>query len=411
PKPSLDDKTILNYASTSSGAVVLEASPNSKGMSNILLADKDKYAITPCLDKKWVVIGLSEDIQVKSFILAHYEKYSSTVKRVQLMGSQTFPTEVWRDLGVFEVEGRMGEERFEVGERALARYIKIRFVEHWGEEHYCTVSQVKVHGIGVNEFLSEEWEESNRQQEIRLEEVEKADKDEEEVILAEQINPEVETAEEPQTETPASEEIDSTHTEPEPSSEESVEDEIVEIPRSEIVEEDIVEQQDVEIIEGETVENPDSEIPPVPETELEDDSKKSEDDTKSVIDSPPPQIPDSEIVEDEIVEQQDEEIPSGETVENPDSEIPPVPETESEDDSKKSGVDTKPVVDSPPPHTIAQTVSDAVVGLKNIITGKDKDKEKKEEEIEIEEEVRSKRSERRQRGAKRRGCGARATAA
>lgn len=46
-----------------------------------------------------------------------------------------------------------------------------RFVEHWGEEHYCTVSQVKVHGIGVNEFLSEEWEESNRQQEIRLEEV------------------------------------------------------------------------------------------------------------------------------------------------------------------------------------------------------------------------------------------------
>ena len=46
---------------------MLELSRNSKGMSNILVNDKDKYAITPCVDKKWVVIGLSEDIMVKQF--------------------------------------------------------------------------------------------------------------------------------------------------------------------------------------------------------------------------------------------------------------------------------------------------------------------------------------------------------
>ena len=61
------DRIILNYAATSSGALVLEKSRNSKGMSNILVNDKDKYAITPCVDKKWVVIGLSEDIMVKQF--------------------------------------------------------------------------------------------------------------------------------------------------------------------------------------------------------------------------------------------------------------------------------------------------------------------------------------------------------
>ena len=51
-----------------------------KGYSNLLNDDKDKYAIALCSEKKWVVIGLSEDILISNVIIANYEKYSSRVK-------------------------------------------------------------------------------------------------------------------------------------------------------------------------------------------------------------------------------------------------------------------------------------------------------------------------------------------
>ena len=55
-------KRNVNFASFSSGAVVLEQSPSSKNFGNLLDDDKDKYGISPCNDKKWVVISLSEDV-------------------------------------------------------------------------------------------------------------------------------------------------------------------------------------------------------------------------------------------------------------------------------------------------------------------------------------------------------------
>lgn len=53
---------MVNFAAQSAGAVVLESSPGSKGYHNLLNDDKDKYGISPCSEKKWVVIGLSEDV-------------------------------------------------------------------------------------------------------------------------------------------------------------------------------------------------------------------------------------------------------------------------------------------------------------------------------------------------------------
>jgi len=77
PAPPVPEKKSVNYASTQSGALVLETSVSSKGMSNLLVDNKDSYAISPCDDKKWVVISLSEDILVKQIIIANYERYSS----------------------------------------------------------------------------------------------------------------------------------------------------------------------------------------------------------------------------------------------------------------------------------------------------------------------------------------------
>ena len=74
--PSKSDiKRVVNFASLGAGAVVLESSDKAKGYSNLLNEDKDKYGISPCSEKKWVVIGLSEDIMVHTVVIANYEKY------------------------------------------------------------------------------------------------------------------------------------------------------------------------------------------------------------------------------------------------------------------------------------------------------------------------------------------------
>ena len=71
---SSEKKKVVNFASVSAGAVVLEASAQSTKFHNLLNDDKDKYGMTQCSEKKWVVIGLSEDVRNSSSIM-HLQKY------------------------------------------------------------------------------------------------------------------------------------------------------------------------------------------------------------------------------------------------------------------------------------------------------------------------------------------------
>ncbi|KAJ1460966.1 UNC-like C-terminal-domain-containing protein [Pelagophyceae sp. CCMP2097] len=147
PAPEAKRKTVINYASMASGAVVLDSSPTSKGFHNLLLDDKDKYGNTPCADKKILVIGLSEDIQAREIILAQYEKYSSAVREFDVLGSQTYPTKEWLHLGTFEAVYGEREQRFQIADPRWVRYLKFRFLSHHGDQFVCTVSQIKVHGV------------------------------------------------------------------------------------------------------------------------------------------------------------------------------------------------------------------------------------------------------------------------
>eukprot|EP00586_Coscinodiscus_wailesii_P020196 CAMPEP_0172495538 /NCGR_PEP_ID=MMETSP1066-20121228/71454_1 /TAXON_ID=671091 /ORGANISM="Coscinodiscus wailesii, Strain CCMP2513" /LENGTH=814 /DNA_ID=CAMNT_0013267279 /DNA_START=168 /DNA_END=2612 /DNA_ORIENTATION=- len=156
-------RVIINYAHKSSGALILEHSPSYQGTSHLLTSDKDKYAIAPCGDKKFVVIGLSEDILVKQVVISNYERYSSEFRLVQVLGSNTFPMGNWVDFGVYEGDGTKGEQVFDLREKSWARYLKFKFLEHYGEEHYCTVSQIKVHGSTVQQGMQEQWEEETKE--------------------------------------------------------------------------------------------------------------------------------------------------------------------------------------------------------------------------------------------------------
>ncbi|KAL3817720.1 hypothetical protein ACHAXA_002480 [Cyclostephanos tholiformis] len=156
---------LVDYASKLAGAQILEQSPSLKGSSNLLTGDKDKYSIAPCMDKKYIVIGLSEDILVKQIILSNYERYSSRVKEFQVLASQEYPTpseDYWNSIGTYEAHSKSGEQAFELLEPTWARYLKIRFLSHYGNEHYCTLSQIKVHGSTMLQGFHEQWIESEK---------------------------------------------------------------------------------------------------------------------------------------------------------------------------------------------------------------------------------------------------------
>lgn len=153
-----NQKGMFNFASHAAGAVILDKSPsNAKGFSNLLNDDKDKYAIASCSEKKWVVIGLSEDILVKTVVVANYEKYSSQLRNFQLLASTNFPTDQWINLGTYQAEARLGEQVFEVtNSSSHTRYLKFKFMTHYDDEALCTLSQIKVHGTTVIASFQEE---------------------------------------------------------------------------------------------------------------------------------------------------------------------------------------------------------------------------------------------------------------
>ena len=181
----------VDYASKSAGAVILDSSANFQGVSNLLQQDRDKYAIVPCVssssttinnnnnnnnddasattEPKYVVIGLSEDILVKQFAIANYERYSSHMKEIRLYGSVSTNAirqqSHWIHLGDFTAlkpnTNNSEKQTFDLSEPTWARYLKVEFISHYGDEYYCTISQISVHGSTVLQGFHEQWNEEN----------------------------------------------------------------------------------------------------------------------------------------------------------------------------------------------------------------------------------------------------------
>jgi len=166
------NEVVVDYANKSTGAIILDKSPNFKGTGNLLLSNNDRYAISPCEEEgtKYVIIGLSEDIQVNTIKLSSYERYSSTTRKFEVLGSTTYPiSSKWEKLGTFEAKPwfkENGEQTFELEHPSWCRYLKFRFITHYGVEHYCTVTQVKVHGSTTQQGFHMQWDtEENNQEE------------------------------------------------------------------------------------------------------------------------------------------------------------------------------------------------------------------------------------------------------
>ncbi|KAG9483199.1 SUN domain-containing ossification factor isoform X2 [Eleutherodactylus coqui] len=148
-----------NYASVECGAKILSANPEAKSTSAILVENMDLYMLNPCSTKIWFVIELCEPIQVKQLDIANYELFSSTPRDFLVSISDRYPTSKWVKLGTFHGRDERTVQSFPLDEQMYAKYVKVELISHFGSEHFCPLSLIRVFGTS----MVEEYEEVDSQ--------------------------------------------------------------------------------------------------------------------------------------------------------------------------------------------------------------------------------------------------------
>lgn len=146
-----------DYAASDPGGKILGHSQKLFGARSILKPDKDKYLLVPCEQpEKWVEISLLEDILIDEVQLTQGQIYSSAFRSIEIQYSIEYPTESWHHLATFELEPAAYPQRFKV-DNVWARFLKVIFLSHYGNEYYCTLTQLSVYGSTILQNLSEDY--------------------------------------------------------------------------------------------------------------------------------------------------------------------------------------------------------------------------------------------------------------
>ncbi|MGH0178714.1 UNVERIFIED_CONTAM: hypothetical protein FKN15_077557 [Acipenser sinensis] len=184
-------KNFNNYASVECGAKILAANTEAKSTSAILMENMDLYMLNPCSTKIWFVIELCEPIQVKQLDVANFELFSSTpkdflvsisdrfvielcepiqVKQLDIANfelfsstpkdflvsiSDRYPTNKWVKLGTFHGRDERTVQTFPLDEQLYAKYVKVELLSHFGSEHFCPLSLIRVFGTSMVEEYEE----------------------------------------------------------------------------------------------------------------------------------------------------------------------------------------------------------------------------------------------------------------
>ncbi|OKL64277.1 hypothetical protein UA08_00232 [Talaromyces atroroseus] len=153
-------KERFNYASFDCAATVLRTNPQCSGSSSILIEHKDSYMLNECRAKeKFLILELCDDILVDTIVLANYEFFSSIFRTFKVSVSDRYPVKAdkWKELGIFEAKNTREVQAFAIENPLIwARYVKIDFLTHYGNEFYCPLSLVRVHGTTMLEEYKNE---------------------------------------------------------------------------------------------------------------------------------------------------------------------------------------------------------------------------------------------------------------
>ncbi|KAF4549401.1 Hypothetical protein D9617_22g067490 [Elsinoe fawcettii] len=148
-------KERTNYASFDCAATIMKTNPECKSASSVLVENKDSYMLNICSVKnKFFIIELCDDILIDTVVLANYEFFSSIFRTFRLSVSDRYPAkpDKWRELGVYEARNTREVQPFLVEQSLIwARYLRIEILSHYGNEYYCPISLLRVHGTTMIE--------------------------------------------------------------------------------------------------------------------------------------------------------------------------------------------------------------------------------------------------------------------
>ncbi|KAJ3951213.1 hypothetical protein N0V92_012381 [Colletotrichum tropicale] len=148
-------KERFSYSSFDAGATVLKTNKGAKNAKAILVENKDSYMLLECsAENKFVIVELSDDILVDTVVLANFEFFSSMIRQFRVSVSDRYPVKVdkWKDLGTFEAKNSRDIQPFLVPNPLIwAKYVRVEFLSHYGNEYYCPVSLLRVHGTRMLE--------------------------------------------------------------------------------------------------------------------------------------------------------------------------------------------------------------------------------------------------------------------
>lgn len=78
--------------------------------------------------------------------MANFEYYSSSPRRLAVLGAGSYPPAKWNLLGVFEFADVRVLQRFRIQRRVVTRFLRVMFAGKMGREYYCPVSTVRAFG-------------------------------------------------------------------------------------------------------------------------------------------------------------------------------------------------------------------------------------------------------------------------
>lgn len=158
-------KERTNYASYDCAATTLKTNPECKSSSSVLVENKDSYMLNICSAKnKFFIVELCDNILIDTVVLANFEFFSSMFRSFRISVSDKYPTklEKWRELGIYEARNSREVQAFLVENPLIwARYLRVEILSHYGNEYYCPVSLLRVHGTTMMEEFNSEMKNSN----------------------------------------------------------------------------------------------------------------------------------------------------------------------------------------------------------------------------------------------------------
>ncbi|QLG70155.1 hypothetical protein HG535_0A00940 [Zygotorulaspora mrakii] len=155
----------FNFASLDCAATIVKTNSEASGASSILIENKDKYLLNPCsAASQFITVELCQDILVEEIVLANFEYFSSTFKKLRFSVSDQYPVgkNGWRMIGEFEAEDSRNLQIFYIDNPQIwARYLQVEVLSHHDEEYYCPISILRVHGKTMMDDFKMENSKSN----------------------------------------------------------------------------------------------------------------------------------------------------------------------------------------------------------------------------------------------------------